>query len=137
MRLLTVKASVKFVVASLAIFYSVSAMADPARGVANYKKLMSGQIKLEQLSLEERNEVLDVFRAIKRTQGAPNSSNECRNAWSQAQSAAQELEYQSRRLMRCAENRDFDDDCYTESRRARNAQDDYSSAVNSVKSYCS
>ena len=137
MRLLLVRTSIKLMLPSLAVLYSVVASADPARGVANYKKFMAGQIKLEQLSVEEKNEIFDVFRAIKRTQGAPNSSNECRDAWSKAQSAAQELEYQSRRLLRCAENRDFDDDCDTEARRARSAQDDYSSAVRSVKSYCS
>lgn len=46
-----------------------------------------------------------------------------------AQSAAAELADAAKRLARCAERGDFDDDCYREARRVKAAVDDYQSAA--------
>lgn len=50
-----------------------------------------------------------------------------------AQAAAAELADAARRLQRCAERFDFDDDCYREARSARSAADDYQAAADAYQ----
>ena len=109
---------------------------DFQRAARNYQAVISGAKKLSDLTPQEQTEVIAVLRAMSRR--APyGASSDCRLAWDQAESARSELEDRARRLMRCAENADLkSDDCYSEARRARNAQDDFSSAVSSVQSEC-
>lgn len=105
------------------------------RAVRNYQEVMSGKKKLEQLSLQERQEVLVVYRRMK-AQSEEGKSSECRDARSRAESAASELADRSRKLRNCAEAQDYSDDCSTEFRRVRNAQSDYEDAVSTVGSEC-
>jgi hypothetical protein len=109
---------------------------DTNRAMANYRAVMSGTKKLESLSTQERAEVIAVFRAL-RSQAPSGASSDCRSAHDRANSAADELESRARRLQQCAARRDFNDDCDTEARRARYAQDEYSSATSEVQSDCS
>lgn len=48
--------------------------------------------------------------------------------YNEAQNAAAELADAARRLSRCAERGDLDDDCFREARNARRAAEDYESA---------
>jgi len=122
--------------AVLVMLAGSAAAQDYQRAVLNYQAVMSGAKKLSDLTPQEQTEVMAVVRAMSRR--APSgASSECRDAWDHAESARSELQDQARRLMRCAENADLkSDDCYSEARRARNAQDDFASAVSSVQSEC-
>lgn len=109
---------------------------DLQRGIRNYQDVMSGKKKLEQLSPQEREEVLIVFRRLQAQRQGSNRSPQCRDALARAESAASDLADYARRLRNCAEAQDYTDDCSTEFRRVRNAHDDYESAVSDVGSYC-
>lgn len=108
---------------------------DIQRGLRNYQEIMLGKKKLEQLSPQEKQEVLIVFRRIK-NQSSNGKSAECRDSLSRAESAASELADYSRKLRNCAEAQDFSEDCSTEFRRVKNAYGDYEDAVSSVSSNC-
>ena len=108
---------------------------DLQRGIQNYRDIIAGRKKLEQLSPDERQEVLIIYRRLRSQQSRSGSSN-CRDARSRAENAASDLAQYTRRLQRCAEAQDFDDDCSTEFRRVRNAHSDYESAVSAIGSYC-
>jgi hypothetical protein len=108
---------------------------DIQRGYRNYQEILRGTKKLEQLTPQERSEVLLVHRRIK-ARSESGSSSECREARDRARSAAQELADYSRRLRNCAEGEDFSDDCSMEFRRVRDAHSDYESATSDVSSYC-
>jgi hypothetical protein len=109
---------------------------DLQRGIRNYRDILAGRKTLEQLSTQERQEVLMIFRRLQ-SQGAESGrSSDCRDARSRAESAASELAGYARRLQSCAEGEDFSDDCGSEFRRVRNAYSDYEAAVSEVSGYC-
>jgi hypothetical protein len=60
----------------------------------------------------------------------------CHDAKQTAATAADELESTSRRLMSCASNHNFSDDCYSEMLRVKSAHDDYEAAVSNVSTEC-
>jgi hypothetical protein len=109
---------------------------DLQRGLRNYQEIMSGKKKLEQLSPQEKQEVIIIHRRLQAQRYGSDKSPECRDALARAESAASELADYSRRLRNCAEAQDYTDDCSTEFRRVRNAHSDYEDAVSSVGSYC-
>ena len=113
----------------------MAVQADVQRGVANYRAVISGAKQLKDLSPQEIQEVLVVYRAL-RPQPPAGSSQECRTAWDDAISKADELQDQAKKLATCAGNRDFSDDCDMEARHARDAQDDYENATSHVHSEC-
>jgi TolA-binding protein len=107
-----------------------------SRALQNYRSILSGQKKIEQLSADERKEVLAIMRVMQSLARSSGKSPMCRDAIEQAESAADDLESAAGRLRSCAANRDFDDDCSSEYSRVRNAHDDYESAVSDIQSYC-
>jgi hypothetical protein len=109
---------------------------DLQRGLRNYRDILAGRKTLEQLSTQEREEVLIIFRRLRSREAESGRSSDCRDARSRAESAASELAGYARRLQRCAEGQDFTDDCSSEFRRVKNAYSDYESAVSEVSSYC-
>jgi hypothetical protein len=109
---------------------------DLQRGIRNYRDIVAGRKTLEQLSKQEREEVLIIFRRLRSQRAGSGQSSDCRDARSRAESAASELADYARRLQGCAEGQDFTDDCSSEFRRVRNAYSDYESAVSEVSSYC-
>jgi hypothetical protein len=109
---------------------------DLQRGIRNYRDIVAGRKTLEQLSTQEREEVLIIFRRLRSQRAESGRSSDCRDARSRAESAASDLAGYARRLQRCAEGQDFTDDCSSEFRRVRSAYDDYESAVSEVSSYC-
>jgi len=109
---------------------------DFQRGLRNYQDVMAGRKKLEQLSPQERSEVIQVHRALRSRGTGEGKSAECRNAINEARDAASELADQSGRLKRCAEAEDLEEDCSSEFSRTRSAHSDYESAVSDVGSYC-
>ena len=109
---------------------------DLQRGLRNYQEIMAGRKKLDQLTPQEQQEVLIIFRQVKAAQNKTGKSSECRDAQERAESAASELSDRSRKLRNCAESQDYSEDCSSEFRRVRNAHSDYESAVSSVRSEC-
>lgn len=110
---------------------------DLPRGLRNYQEVVSGKKKLEQLTPQEKQEVLIIHRRVQAQRYGSSRSPECRNALSQAENAASDLSDYARRLRNCADAQDYTDDCSSEFRRVRNAHSDYEDAVSSVSSYCS
>ncbi|MGB8600550.1 MAG: hypothetical protein WCD07_07535 [Burkholderiales bacterium] len=108
---------------------------DVQRGLRNYEDVMAGKKRLEQLTPQERQEVLTVYRRVK-NQSNSGKSDECRNSLSQAESTASDLADYSRKLRNCAESLDFGNDCSSEFRRVKNAHSDYEDAVSSISSKC-
>jgi hypothetical protein len=105
------------------------------RGMQNYQAVTTGQKKLSELSAAEQREVVAIARLVS-AQDSSGDSEECADARRRAERAASELADYARRLRTCAESNDFTNDCSTEFRRVRSAQDDYESAVSSVSSDC-
>lgn len=125
-----------FVVLAALLFAAPVVAQDLQRGLRNYQNIMSGKKKLEQLSPQEKQEVMIIHRRVQAQPYGSDKSPECRDALSRAESAASDLANYSRRLRNCAESQDFADDCSTEFRRVWNAHSDYEDAVSSVSSYC-
>ena len=129
-----------FTVAAIALvvgFFqpAITSGQDLQRGLKNYQDMIEGRKKLEQLSPQERQEVIIIHRGItSHGQGSVNS--ECREARARAESAASDLADYARRLRNCAEAQDFSDDCSTEFRRVRNAHSDYEDAVSAMSTCC-
>ena len=79
--------------------------------------------------------MLVIHNALSRS-NAPKDTDECRDAWDQANSAADDVVSASKRLIRCVEGSDNRDDCHSKARRVRSRHNDYESAVSEVQSYC-
>ena len=125
------------VVASAVLSFAPCAQSqDLQRGLRNYQEVIAGRKKIEQLSVEEKREVLIIFRRVKARSNAGKSS-ECRDAQSRAESAASDLADQARRLKSCAESEDYSEDCSSEFRRTKNAHSEYEDAVSAVNGSCS
>ena len=100
-----------------------------------YMEVIRGDKKFENLTPNEKEEVIVIHR-IAKSGYSDDSSEECREAREEAESAASDLENAARRLANCAASQDYDDDCSSEYYRVRSAYDDYESAVSDVSSYC-
>jgi hypothetical protein len=109
---------------------------DWQRGFKNYQEITQGKKKFEQLSPQERQEVLVIHRRIQAAQANSGASSDCRDARNRAESAASDLADYARRLRNCAEAQNFSDDCSSEFRRTRSAHSDYEDAISSVSNYC-
>jgi hypothetical protein len=68
--------------------------------------------------------------------GAPAHASDCSDARERYNSAVSEISYTLRRYTNCVNNSAGADDCYTEFRRLKNAQDDFEAAVSEIGSYC-
>lgn len=110
--------------------------ADEQRAIRNYQAVISGQKKLSDLTAEERDEVLIIHGMIRRSTAPSDTTDDCRDAWENARSAADDLASYAKKLMRCAESGDLKDDCSSEFRRVKSAQSDYESYSSSVSSEC-
>lgn len=108
---------------------------DSKKAFEMYRRVMEGELKFEDLTADEQRTILDVHRILRNT--APSDASEvCSDAHDRASSASDDLSSAAGRLKSCAESRNFDDDCSSEMRRARNAHSDYESAVSDVSSEC-
>lgn len=121
---------------SSAMCSSLTFAQDFNRGLKNYQEIMAGRKKLDQLTPQERQEVIIIHTRVQASRAASGGSRECQNARSEAKSKASELADYARRLRSCAEAEDLSDDCDSEFRRVKNAHSDYESAVSDVSSAC-
>lgn len=132
--------AIRHVVLSVILAFAVPAIAQEfnyQRAAANYRAVITGQKKLEQLTEQEQKEVITMARVVRAgSASSDDGSGECREARERAESAASELADYARRLKSCAESGDTSDDCSTEFRRVKDAQHDYESAVSDVSSNC-
>lgn len=109
---------------------------DYQRAIQNLKALQSGAKQLQQLTPQEQIEVRALIKSMSRSR-PPSDSSDCRDAWSRAASAADDLVYAADRLRRCADTASFvDEDCGSAFRSVRSAHSDYEDAVSHVQSYC-
>ncbi|MGN6094271.1 MAG: hypothetical protein ACTHOL_18120 [Luteibacter jiangsuensis] len=114
----------------------ISAIAqDSERGLRNYQAIVNGQKRLDSLSPEEQREVIFVYRAMKDAHDGTNTT-ECQSAREGARAAASESLGYAKRYMQCLANADLTEDCSSEFRREKNAQEDYENAVLSVQGEC-
>jgi hypothetical protein len=100
-----------------------------------YKKVISGQKKMKDLTPEQKKQVIKIHNLLNRS-SCEGCSEECRDAKEQAESYRDDLEGYIKRLYRCVEDNDLNDDCYSEFRRVKSAYSDFESAVSDVSSYC-
>lgn len=105
------------------------------RGLRNYRAVVEGSKRLDDLSEVEKQEVVAVAR-IMRSRDSDDGSEECVKARQHAEAAAAELAHCARRLRNCAESNSFSDDCGSEFRRVRSAHYEYESAVSEVGTHC-
>lgn len=109
---------------------------DLQRGLKNYQEIMRGTKNLDQLSPQEKQEVIIIYQQLNTWRSGNDKSPDCQDALSRAESSASELADYARRLRNCAESQNYNDDCSSEFRRVKNSYSDYESAVSSVGSYC-
>lgn len=102
---------------------------------AKYQKVRLGQIKLDALSSAERNCIVRIHMALSKS-NAPEDTEECRDAWDQANRVRDDVVSAAKRLIRCVEDSNHSDDCYSEARRVRSYHGDYESAVSTVQGSC-
>ena len=104
------------------------------RALKNYNAIISGRAQIGELSPKEQTEVYTLAQMIERQScdGPP----DCCDAMDEADSAASDLEDAASEMTSCAENRDYDDGCYSEYSDIESAYDDYENAVSSVDSEC-
>ena len=105
------------------------------KDIQNYYKVIGGKIDLKSLSWKETECKMIIVNILSKSD-VPKASDECKDAWDQANSAADDVASAAKRLIRCVEGSDHNDDCYSEARRVRSYHQDYESAVSEVQSYC-
>jgi len=106
------------------------------RGYENYQAIVLGEKKYDELTPEEQEEVIRIWQLLSASGVSEGGSEECQDARSNADIAADDLERRAKKLLACARARDFDDDCHSEFRRVKRTQSDYEGAVSEVQSYC-
>ena len=100
-----------------------------------YQKLMFGDLDYNKQDPKTQSCLATIHALMARSQ-APKSTSECEDAWSNANSAASDVESYAKRLIRCVSSGDFYDDCSTELRRVGSAHSDYENYVYDVQSEC-
>jgi len=137
---LEMKSQVRTLISLLLVFGALASLPthsqDLQRGLKNYEDIVRGTKKLEQLSPQEKQEIIIIYQRLNARKSGRGESPDCQDALSRAESAASELADYARRLRNCAESQDYKDDCSSEFRRVKNSYSDYESAVSSVGYYC-
>ena len=100
-----------------------------------YQKFLLGDLDYAKQDAKTQTCLAAIHSLMARSQ-APSSNSECEDAWSYANSAADDIETYAKRLIRCVSSGDFYDDCSSELRRVRSAHSDYEQYVYEVQSYC-
>lgn len=114
--------------------HSATDAQDLQRGLRNYQSLITGQKSADQLSADERLEVMIIMNRLRSSDN--NESSSCRSALSTAEMAANELADNAKRLASCASAQDYTEDCSSRFRRVRSSYSDYESAVSQVQMNC-
>ena len=69
--------------------------------------------------------------------GSPlNAGYDCESSVNEYKTAVSEISYTANKYIRCVENSSATDDCSSEFRRLKNAQDDFETAVSDISTYC-
>ena len=79
------------IVSFIGLSASIPAQADQKRGFENYQAIMAGKKQFGELSVEEQQEVMMIYRVLKRSDAPSDASDDCKDAWRDAESAASEL----------------------------------------------
>jgi hypothetical protein len=114
---------------------SIANAFDYQRAQQNYVSVVTGKKQFKSLSQEEQTEVR-IFAQMLKSKPPDGASSDCQDAWEEANSTADDLTGYAKKLKRCAESKDFDDDCSREFRRVKSSYSDYEDAVSSVQSEC-
>ena len=107
---------------------------DINRAMQNYQAVTSGTKRIQDLSPEEKSEVLAVFQANRNS--CDDDDTDCCDAIDDADSSSDDLESSAQSLATCASNDDYSDDCWSEFTSVQSAHSDYESAVSDVDSNC-
>lgn len=108
-------------------------VADKAFGL--YNEVITGKRKFESLTEPEKRQVQRVYEALIAGRG-DTGPEDCENARNDAESAANEFEYDDQKFANCAKSKDLDNNCEREFKRAKDAFEEYNSAVSNVDSEC-
>ena len=100
-----------------------------------YDQVMAGRTDFAQLDGPTQSCVAEIYQILSRST-PPRNTSDCERAWDWANSAAADVVSYAQRLIRCVENGDHSDTCYSEARRVRNSHSDYESAVSEVQYEC-
>jgi hypothetical protein len=103
--------------------------------VSLYQEIITGQKQFNDLKNQDKICVNVIVKMLSRS-SAPKNTDDCEDAWDEANSTADDVVYYSKRLITCVENSDHSDDCYSEARRVRSYHSDYESAVSEVQYEC-
>ena len=108
---------------------------DMQKDIQNYYNVIGGKIDLKSLSPKETECMMIIFQVLSKS-NAPKASDECKDAWDQANSAADEVISNAEDLIRCVKRSNNRNDCSRNARDVRYSQQSYESAVSDVNSYC-
>ena len=108
---------------------------DIQKDIQNYYKVIGGKIDLISLSRKETECMMIIVNILSKP-NAPKASDECKDAWDQANSAADEVISNAEDLIRCVKRSNNRNDCHRNARNVRYSQQSYESAVSDVESYC-
>lgn len=97
-----------------------------------YQQVLSGKLKLNDLSPQQKREVLTIHGILSRP-SCGNYKGKCAEA---CESKA-ELERAANNLARCAKNADLTEDCEIQFMDTRDAFEEYESKISEVADYCS
>lgn len=123
------------VIIFIVCFFFAPVYADNNEEFRLYQQVITGQKKLEQLTPEQKQQVITIHGIMNRS-SCDGCSIECSDAKDQAESYRSDLESYANRLYRCVEGNDLTDDCSSEFRRVKLAHSDFESAVSDVSSNC-
>lgn len=100
-----------------------------------YQRVLSGQIKVEQLTQNQKQMVLYAHSLIAKDI-CDGCSEDCRDAREQAGSSLEELKEYTENFLRCLTNNDLTDGCDSEFRRVKSSHSDFESSVSNVQGEC-
>ncbi|SVE41995.1 uncharacterized protein METZ01_LOCUS494849 [marine metagenome] len=108
---------------------------DIQKDIQKYYEAIGGKIDLKTLSPKEKECILIIHQIVSKS-NAPKASNDCRDAWDQANSYADEVVSSAEDLISCVKRSNNRNDCSRYARDVRYSQQSYESAVSDVETYC-
>ena len=117
-------------------FSSKESIADSAEEFNPYQEVMSGRMAIEDLSFEQRRQLITIQEGIVTRSSCDGCSEECRASRQGAEGYRVDLEIDISQLSRCIGRSDLTDDCFTEFSRVQSSHSEFEAAVANSVSYC-
>ena len=103
--------------------------------IQRYNEIWLSKQKLEGLTQDEFYCYMRLRKIFKKN-SPPTNSEQCEQAWNEANDAGDELIDASRNIIDCVESWEHKKDCRRESRNVDSAQSDYSYSIEQVEDNC-